>query len=60
MLDEVLDLARLQAGHELREVKPCDVAALLRDLCDNLQPLAIDRGLFLQAEGPATEGHQAH
>jgi len=54
MLDDVLDLARLQAGHELREVKPCDVASLLRDLCDNLQPLATDRGLFLQAEGPAT------
>ena len=54
MLDEVLDLARLQAGHELREVKPCDVAALLRDLCDNLRPLATDRGLFLRAEGPAT------
>ena len=54
MLDDVLDLARLQAGHELREVKPCDVAALLRDLCDNLRPLATDRGLFLQAEGPVT------
>ncbi len=54
MLDEVLDLARLQAGHELREVKPCDVAVLLRDLCDNLQPLATERGLFLQAHGPAT------
>jgi signal transduction histidine kinase len=54
MLDEVLDLARLQAGHEVREVKPIDAALLLRELSDNLQPLATERGLFLSADGPAT------
>ncbi len=30
MLDEVMDLTRLQAGQELRDVKPIDVAVLLR------------------------------
>jgi len=52
MLDEVMDLARLQAGHELRDVQPLDVAKLLRDLAENLQPLARERGLYLRAEGP--------
>jgi len=52
MLDDVISLARLQAGHEQREVKPIDAAALLRDVCENLQELAAARGLFLKTEGP--------
>ncbi|OYW19273.1 MAG: hypothetical protein B7Z52_03825, partial [Burkholderiales bacterium 12-64-5] len=51
MLDEVMDLARLQAGYELRDVAPFDVAILLRELSANLQPLASERGLSLIAEG---------
>ena len=54
MLDDVMNLARLQAGHELPDVKPFDAAVLLRDLYENLQPLATERGLFLKADGPAT------
>ncbi|MCA1600610.1 MAG: DUF713 domain-containing protein, partial [Acidobacteria bacterium] len=37
MLDDVMNLARLQAGHELPDVKPFDAAMLLRDLYENLQ-----------------------
>jgi len=51
MLDEVMDLARLQAGHELREVKSFDVAALLQELLENSQPQAVNRGLFLKGDG---------
>lgn len=54
MLEEVMDLARLQAGYELRDVKSFDVALLLRDLFERLQPLATERGLFLKADGPDT------
>ena len=54
MLDEVMDLARLQAGYELRNVKPFDAAVLLKELFENLQPLATERGLFLKADGPDT------
>jgi signal transduction histidine kinase len=54
MLDELMNLARLQAGHELRDVKPFDAAALLADLCDSLQFMAADRGLYLKREGPAS------
>lgn len=52
MLDEVMDLARLQAGREVREVARFDAAAVLRDLCDGCRPQADGRGLFLAAEGP--------
>ena len=54
MLDDVISLARLQAGHEQRDVKPLDVAVLLRDLCESLQPAAKERGLFVKAHGPDT------
>ncbi len=53
MLDDVMSLARLQAGQEQRDIRPIDAAALVRDLCENLQPLAAERGLFLKTEGPA-------
>lgn len=51
MLDDVLSLARLQAGQERREAKPFDAATLIRELCRNLQPLAVERGLFLTISG---------
>jgi signal transduction histidine kinase len=54
MMDEVMDLARLQAGYELRNVKSFDAAVLLKELFAYLQPLATRRGLFLQADGPDT------
>lgn len=53
LLDDVMSLARLQAGHERRDVKPLDAAALLGKLCASLQPLAAERGLTLRVDGPA-------
>jgi signal transduction histidine kinase len=52
MLDDVISLARLQAGHESRDVKPFDVAAMLTELCDTLRPVAGERGLYVEMEGP--------
>nr|MBA3624267.1 HAMP domain-containing histidine kinase [Methylibium sp.] len=52
LLDDVLDFARLQAGHEHRQVQPFDAAALLRELCEDHQPLATERRLALTVEGP--------
>lgn len=54
MLDEVIEIGRLQAGQEQREVAPIDVAPLLRDLVESLQPIARERGLTLSANGPAS------
>jgi signal transduction histidine kinase len=52
MLDDLLGLARLEAGHEQRELATFDAAALLRDFCRAAQASAADRGLFLKMDGP--------
>ncbi|HVE90332.1 MAG TPA: HAMP domain-containing sensor histidine kinase [Burkholderiaceae bacterium] len=52
MLDDVMNLARLQAGHEQLEVRPFDAARLLRDLCEALHTQADERGLYLELGGP--------
>src|SRR4051812_4426767 len=52
MLDDVMDLARLQAGHEQRDIRPVDASVLMRELCETLQPVAEARGLFLKLDGP--------
>ena len=52
MLDDLMNLARLQAGHELRDVKPFDAALLLTELCNSFQFMASERALYLNREGP--------
>lgn len=51
MLDDVMNLARLQAGQEAVEIKTFDAALLLRELCEALQAQAEERGLYLKSEG---------
>jgi signal transduction histidine kinase len=53
MLNDLMSLARLEAGHERRDVKQFDAAVLLTELCAGAQPLASERGLYLKTEGPA-------
>jgi signal transduction histidine kinase len=52
MLTELMDLARLEAGREVLQLKYFDAAALLRNLVEAAQPLAQERGLFLIGDGP--------
>jgi signal transduction histidine kinase len=54
MLNDLLSLARLEAGHEQREVADFDAATLLRDFCTTSQTIATDRGLFLKMDGPGS------
>jgi signal transduction histidine kinase len=54
LLNDLISLARLEAGHERRTDEPFDAAVLLGELCMAMQPLAAERGLALVAEGPAT------
>ena len=54
MLNDLLSLARLDAGHEQREIAAFDAAILLRDFCTASQAAATDRGLFLKMDGPST------
>jgi signal transduction histidine kinase len=52
MLNDLLSLARLEAGHEQREIATFDAAALLRDFCFASQTAAAERGLYLKMDGP--------
>ena len=59
LLDDVTSLARLQGGHEERQVAPLDAAALLTELGESLRPLAEERQLFLTLHGPPSFEVQA-
>ncbi|MCD6671303.1 MAG: sensor histidine kinase [Burkholderiaceae bacterium] len=52
LLNDLTMQARLDAGHETREVRPFDAGKLLTDLCANAELAAAGRQLFLETEGP--------
>lgn len=52
LLDDLTTQARLDAGHEQREIRGFDAAQLLAELCANSQATAAAHGLFLKADGP--------
>lgn len=52
MLGNLMDLSRLEAGEETLQIEPVDIAELLRELVRSAQPIAAERGLVLQADGP--------
>jgi signal transduction histidine kinase len=52
LLDDVMNLARLQAGREQRVVRPFDAGVLLAELCESMRPLADEHDLYLKTEGP--------
>ena len=52
LLEDVTSLARLQGGQERRSVAEMDASILLRDLCEGVEAMARDRGLFVASDGP--------
>lgn len=52
MLNNLVDVSRLSAGHEQRKVAPFDAARLLSDFCSTMQSVAGSKGLYLKCEGP--------
>jgi signal transduction histidine kinase len=61
LLNDVTDLARLQAGSEQRNVGLVDVSSLLQQLCEGIRSVAQERRLFLHCSGPegfAVEGDE--
>jgi signal transduction histidine kinase len=52
LLNDVTSLARLQAGRETRQLEAIDVTAILTPLCEDIRPLAEQRGLYLKSAGP--------
>ncbi len=53
LLDDVTNLARLQAGRETRQIDALDASSIFRTLCEDIRPLAQQRGLDLIDDGPA-------
>lgn len=51
LLTEMLNMARLEAGKEERQIATFDVAALLNELAESVRPLADERHLWLSVEG---------
>ena len=49
-----MDLARLEAGQENREIAQFEAGSLITELCESNQPFARARKLFLKTEGPAS------
>jgi signal transduction histidine kinase len=61
LLNDVTELARLQAGSEQRRVELVDVSALMQQLCEGIRSVAQERRLFLHCSGPdrfAVEGDE--
>ncbi len=52
LLEDLMGLARLEAGRELRQVVGFDAAVELRRLCATLEPMAEARGLYFRCDGP--------
>jgi len=52
LLNELMSLARLEAGQEQRNIASFDAAILLTEQCRTSQPLADQRGLYLKMSGP--------
>lgn len=52
MLTGLTELARLEAGREIREIGEFDAGALVVELADANRPIADGRGLFLEVRGP--------
>jgi signal transduction histidine kinase len=53
LLEDLLGLARLEAGRETLQLQTFDAGALLQALCATLEPRAVQKGLRLTVEGPA-------
>jgi signal transduction histidine kinase len=54
LLDDLIELARLESGRERRKIAAFDVATLIREVCEEMQPLAAERHLFLHIDIPGS------
>jgi len=54
LLTDLIDVARLEAGQEQRNLASFDAARLLQDLCDTMRNAAAEANLFLLAQGPGS------
>ena len=53
LLEDLIVLSRLEAGHDQRNIARFDAGAMLEELCAAMKPMATERNLFLELEGPS-------
>lgn len=56
LLDNVIDISRLEEGEMPLHVGPTDVDALWSDLAETFKPLLQEKGLYLNVEGAGMNG----
>lgn len=54
MLADLMDLARLEAGHEHRTIAPFDAGEMLLEICRVARPTATVKQLYLRTDGPTS------
>jgi signal transduction histidine kinase/DNA-binding response OmpR family regulator len=52
LINDVLDVAKIEAGRSELEIAPCDLGGLLKDVTDMIWPRASEKGLTLRVETP--------
>jgi PAS domain S-box-containing protein len=55
LIDDVLDLAKVESGSIALAAEHIDAAALVRDVADVVRPLATDKGLYLELDGAVSD-----
>ena len=53
LINDILDVAKIEAGKVTVELAPVDCQLLLMETADSLRPLASQKGLMLSVEAPA-------
>jgi signal transduction histidine kinase/CheY-like chemotaxis protein len=55
LIDDVLDVAKLEAGCNELEIAPCDLGGLIKDATDMIRQRASQKGLELRVETPPSD-----
>jgi signal transduction histidine kinase len=53
LLEDLIVLSRLEAGHDQRNIARFDAGTMLEELCAAMKPMATERNLSLELEGPS-------
>lgn len=53
LLEDLIMLSRLEAGHDQRKIARFDAGAMLQELCVAMKPMATERNLFIELDGPS-------